>query len=627
MKNNTSMLQAVKKHKRSSLIAFSIGIGVLFIFLFLGGNWYANKNKKVVEAEYGETIKKTLKISVEEDGEIKNPQAFDLAFLTGGRIENILVEEGQKIKTGDKLAILDLKLLELEVQKSKANIQHFYGLIAQKKSENTNLDFLQSQEELSSRQSDIENQQKTTNQKVTESFDLSIVQIETSLYRITKTLNVIDSIFGFNNSRIVLIRSAFHDSIRYNQIKNDFEEITRNLTIYEQRWRSNTKYEDKDISQNLLKITEFAEITAQILDGTIYLFANSTASSSVSQQELNTFETQLNQEKEFLHIEIQKLVTVKKNIENALINQQVQMSSALNQERQTIVKTNNAEKMAEQQEISKNAGLSILYAQLAQAKANLGTVRYNLSLATLIAPADGEILNIKKEIGEIAGQGEPFIKILSDDNFIVEIYVEELDIVKIKIGQNANIRIAALNDQILKGIVSYISSNATEDVNGVITYLIRLEILDNGEYFPIKEKMSASVEFIIDEAKDAIIVPVEAIFQDTTGQSVVLLSDLTERIVKTGLSDNIFVEIKEGFNTAGIKIIKNPAAFIKLIQKKEEPEFKAFLPEIKKELTSLGFSEKEIKKIELGQMNEELKTRLQKAQKAEKGGLSNMMKN
>jgi hypothetical protein len=154
-----------------------------------------------------------------------------------------------------------------------------------------------------------------------------------------------------------------------------------------------------------------------------------------------------------------------------------------------------------------------------------------------------------------------------------------------------------------------------------------LEILDNGEYFPIKEKMSASVEFIIDEAKDAIIVPVEAIFQDTTGQSVVLLSDLTERIVKTGLSDNIFVEIKEGFNTAGIKIIKNPAAFIKLIQKKEEPEFKAFLPEIKKELTSLGFSEKEIKKIELGQMNEELKTRLQKAQKAEKGGLSNMMKN
>lgn len=623
-KDKKSLLEEVKKTKRHSKILWGIGILLFFVFLFFSGQWIRSLNQTSVDIEHTQTLQKNIKLSVEEDGEIKNPQDFNLAFLSSGRIENIFVKEGQIVKAGEKLAILDSQALDLEVQKAKANIQMIYAQISQQKAENTDLDFLQSEAELSSKESDIISTQQTTEQKVQESFDLSLIQIETSFYRLQNTIDTIDAIFGFNNQRIVSINGIFHDSIRYTQVKNDFETLNRKLKTQQKEWGAlleNVEY--ADISRTLWTTQNLAKEFSALLESTIYLFANSMESQQVSLSSIQLYQAQLSQEKNQLYQEIQNLVIAKKNTENALMNQQTQIAASGNQLKQSIVKNESAEKITRQKEVSKEASISVSYAQLAQANAQLETALYNLRLATLIAPVDGEILNIEKEVGEIVNATQPFIKILSESNFIVEVYVEEMDIAKIKIGQSANVRIAALNDQVLEGLTSYISSNATEDENGVITYLVRLEI-EKGQNTPIKEKMTASVEFIIDEVKDAIVVPVESVFQNQSGQSAVLLANSSEVIVETGLSDNTFVEIKKGLDQAGIQIIKYPLEGISLETDTVIPKL---LPEIKKELETLGFSEKEIKKIELGEMDEALNAQLKNVQKEEKGGLSNMMKN
>lgn len=626
MKNNTSILEEVAKKKKYLKVLLGGGIVIFIIVLFFAGKWYEDYSKKEVLPEYFISIQQDLKISVEEDGEIKNPQDFNLAFLTSGRIKEIFVKEGQKVKTGEKLAIMDTQALDIAVKTAQANINNYYGQIKQKNAENTDLEYIQAQEDLVSIQSDIVNKERTTQQAVTEAFDLAIIKTETGIYRVKRSLDLIDSIFGFRGNSITINSGVFHDSIRHNKLKNDFQEISRDFDSYNQN--RNTTEDYSNISRNLVKVTTFNEAVSQILDQSIYLFSNATASSKISQQSLTSSENLLAQEKMLVNQEIQNLIVAKKNTENSLINQQTQVSTIVSQQNQIKVKTINAEKMATQREITKDAGLSILYAQLAQAKAGLESALYNLSLATLVAPSSGEILDINKEVGEIAGQGETFIKVLSEDNFIVEIYVEELSIVRIKIGQKANIRIAALNDEILNGIVSYISSNAAEDSNGVITYLVRLEITDTNDDLPIKEKMTSSVEFVIDETKDAIVVPVEAIYVNKEGNSAILLADMTEVVVETGLSDNNFVEIKKGLEKS-IKIIKNPTDFIDILKKDETDkivESKELLPEIKEDLIKLEFNESEIKKIEKGEMSEELSDRLKEAQKAEKGGISNMMK-
>ncbi len=616
------MLEAVAKKKKYLKFVLIVGIIVLIVISYFTFKWYKNSQTEEIIPEYTTSEQRDFKISVEEDGEIKNPQDFNLAFLTTGKIDKIFVKEGQKVKTGEKLAKLDVTALNIAVQKARANIDNYYGLIKQKKSENTDLNYIQAQEDLNSIQEEIQNKEKTTQQVVKEAFDLALVKYNNGIYRVQRSLDIIDSIFGFRDGNRINL-NVFHDYIRFNKLRNDFESISRDFKTYNNQKNISNTY--MNISQNLVKITEFNKNISDILDQAIYLFSNATPLGKISQKTLTENENILAQEKMTVNQEIQSLITAKKNTENALVNQQTQVSSTINQKNQVKVKTINAKKMAEQMTISKEAGLSILYAQLAQAKAGLNTALYNLSLATLIAPIDGEVLDMNKEVGEIVGQGEPFIKLLSDDNFIVEIYVEELDIVKIKVGQKANIRIAALDDQVLKGIVSYISSNATEDSNGVITYLVQLEINKSKETFPIKEKMTATVEFIINEIKDAILVPIEAIYKNKNGDYAVLLEDMTEKVVEIGLTDNNFIEIKSGLSN-NQKIIKNPLDFINLEKKEEKIEFKELLPEIKEDLAKLGFNETEIKKIEKGEMDDKLIDRLKEAQKAEKGGLSKMLK-
>ncbi len=619
---NNSMLEAVAKKKKYLKFILGIGTIVLIIISYFTYKWYKNSQIEEIIPEYAISEQKDFKVSVEEDGEIKNPQDFNLAFLTSGRIDKIFVEEGQKIKIGEKLAKLDTTALNIAIQKARANIDNYLGLIKQKQSENTDLDYIQAQEDLNSIQEEIQNKEKTTQQTVEEAFDLALVKTENGIYRIQRSLDVVDSIFGFRTGNGVN-QSVFRDFIRYNDLKNSFKELSQDFIDYNNQRDQSKTY--SNISQNLVKVTELNKKTSTLLDKSIYLFSNAVPLRTITQKDLTENENIIAKEKATVNQEIQNLTTAKKNTENALVNQHAQVSSTINQKNQVKVKTTNAEKMAEQRKISKEAGLSILYAQLAQAKAGLNTALYNLGLATLVAPTDGEVLDINKEIGEIVGQGEPFIKLLSDDNFIVEIYVEELDIVKIKVGQKANIRIAALNDQVLEGVVSYISSNATEDSNGVITYLVQLEINKSKETFPIKEKMTATVEFIINEVKNVVLVPVEAVYMNNNGKSSVLLADMTEVLVETGLTDNNFIEIKSGLKN-GTKIIKNPLDFINVEKKEEEPEFKELLPEIKEDLAKLGFNETEIKKIEKGEMDDQLTDRLKEAQKAEKGGLSNMLK-
>jgi len=620
----TSILNEVKKTKRYSKILWIVGILLFLVFLFFAKQWFDKANKKEIEIQYAQTLQRDIKLSVEEDGEIQNPRDFNLSFLMTGKLDQLLVEEGEMVEAGQKLAILNQRELWLQIQSAKANIQSIYAQISRKKSENTRLEFLETQEVLNTSKSNILDTQKTTEQNVKESFALGKVQVEASFYRLKTTLNVIDNIFGIDNSRQNLLRGVFNDSVKLNQIKNDFLSLKRDINTRKQEWDSkkiNPEY--ADISRAMWSTKTLLESSKKLLDSTIYIFSNSKGTTLFPKLKIENSQTQLSQEKSLVHESIKSITSAKKNTEKMLIDQTTKITSAYNKLKENEVRTENAEKMVVQKESYKKSGLSDSYAQLAQARSSLQIAQYNYSLATLTSPAKGEVLHIENEVGEIISAGSRFIKILSDENFIVEIYVEELDIAKIKIGQEANIRIAALDDQEMKGTVFYVSNQATEDENGVITYLVRLEI-KNGRDFFIKEKMTASVEFIIDEVQSVITVPLDAIFQNKKGESVVLLADLTEVVVETGLSDNTFIEIKKGLDRPNISIIKNPLDLEP--ETKKEIVSKKLLPKIKEELEGLGFTEKEIKKIERGEMEDALKSQLQEAQKKGKGGIAKMMK-
>lgn len=149
---------------------------------------------------------------------------------------------------------------------------------------------------------------------------------------------------------------------------------------------------------------------------------------------------------------------------------------------------------------------------------------------------------------EYSGYETAAFSIAEQDSTTVSINVDELDILSVKEGQSAQITLDALEDQSFEGTITGIS----EAVSGSGSTKYPVEItLERAE--DMRVGMSASATIYIDEAKDAVLIPVSALqergdkaFVYTEKDGEGNLSGETE--VTTGLSDGNRVEIVSGLS-------------------------------------------------------------------------------
>lgn len=597
--------QASKKKSKFMLIAFVL---VAVVLLFLLGSYFRNKGKEVEIIEYTQVQQKDLKISVETDGQVKNPKVLELSFLSNGRLEEIYIEEGLKVEAGMKLAKLTTRELELGVQKARADLQSASVNISNKKTERTDLDARSAEQSLTKTQSELHTSKKQTEQAVDEAFSLAIVQIETSFDELSYALETVDDVLKIDKSRGgSSVKRAFNDSIRTNQAKNDYESNKRNLKTLLNDWEQNAQNaEYADVSRMLWKLKDEATTVKNLLNLLIGLLEGANDSTTISDAMIESERSNTRTARNTVNKEIQDLVSAKKNTERALTNQQNDASDMSGKLDQVRVELENAKDRENQNESLKSGDIAILNSSWAQAKFRLDEAIYDLEMATLISPINGEVISISKEVGEYATTNDHFIQILSDQAFTTEIYVDELDITKIKQGQKANIRLASLPNTILEGQVVFISNQVTEDSNGIITYLVRVEILENEKYV-IKEGMTTTVEFVIAEKLEALLIPVSSILVEN-GSSYVLRKNGTKQEIKTGLSDGINMEVLEGValeDEIALSFTKN-----KVTANQDKIVIKKLTEGIKKDLLEGGFSEKEVRQIESGSADEDLDSKL-----------------
>lgn len=140
----------------------------------------------------------------------------------------------------------------------------------------------------------------------------------------------------------------------------------------------------------------------------------------------------------------------------------------------------------------------------------------------------------------------PAFSIAAQDETVVSVNVDELDILSIEEGQTAEITIDALEEQSFEGKIKDISQAVSG--SGSTKYPVEITI---GRTDDMRMGMSVSATITIDEAKDAVLIPVSAL-QERGGRTFVYtessedgtLSGETE--VTTGLSDGSRAEIISG---------------------------------------------------------------------------------
>ena len=192
---------------------------------------------------------------------------------------------------------------------------------------------------------------------------------------------------------------------------------------------------------------------------------------------------------------------------------------------------------------------------LTSASVSLKKAQNELENATIISPIDGEVARLNYKTGDIIvdnSTSDPVAVIINNDTLFIEVDIEEADINKIKVKQKVYATFNALNELTLNGEVSFISLTSKTNNSGIVTYLVRIVIMDKGDN-QIREGMTAFVDFVTAELSDVLTVPVTAVKNVNDTPSVLNINEEWVPVV-TGFTDGKNVEIISGLN-AGDKII------------------------------------------------------------------------
>jgi len=119
-------------------------------------------------------------------------------------------------------------------------------------------------------------------------------------------------------------------------------------------------------------------------------------------------------------------------------------------------------------------------ARLEQAKTAVSDIEQQLSDATLVAPFDATIGTVDVRVGERVAPAQPLITLGDLDTLRVETTdLDEIDVVRVSVGQEVAIAFDALPDRVFDGSVTRISPMAESGSGGVhYTVIVELQEMD-----------------------------------------------------------------------------------------------------------------------------------------------------
>jgi len=216
-----------------------------------------------------------------------------------------------------------------------------------------------------------------------------------------------------------------------------------------------------------------------------------------------------------------------------------------------------------------DAESSLLVAEnnLKQAEADVISSKYRLEKCTIVSPIDGIVTKIKVKEGENVITGTmnnpgTVLFVLSNINDIDLVAdVNESEVPLISIGDSVRIDVDAFPDRKFNGYVYDISKYPSTSTTGVVTYPVKIRIIDKDvKFYP---GMTGNCEIIVEKKRETINVPLRALVKKKENGVFVYKKGIARFTkVKTGLMGDLNVEIIDGLNE-GDTIITGPFKILK----------------------------------------------------------------
>lgn len=233
--------------------------------------------------------------------------------------------------------------------------------------------------------------------------------------------------------------------------------------------------------------------------------------------------------------------------------------------------------------LSAKANYEAAEANVQQSRAQLREVLETLYKTTIYSPIDGTITQLNVELAErVLGsgftQGTNIMTVADLNNMEAVVEVDENDVVLVSVGDTATVSVDAFGDDEFKGVVVQIGNSAKQSGLGtqeqVVNFEVKIKLLDPDP--KLRPGMSCNADIETETVYDVLSVPIQSVTartdipteNDTTKSDnnadkknfkrngkrnepqevVFIVEDGKAKIVpvKTGISDDNYLEIKEG---------------------------------------------------------------------------------
>jgi multidrug efflux pump subunit AcrA (membrane-fusion protein) len=499
-----------------------------------------------------------LDIVVSADGNLNMPDEFDLKFGTTGQVSEILVEEGETVKQGSLLAMLDnstqknaIKTALFSIQTAKNNISFGCGTDHLP----YNYPDLSVPRLCDEAQKDMDaavsyfkqgNYKDAGYKLIMTYFDIEVCE---DLIKSKPDAAVLAGVKKDSTYYPDLTAGSSPDGSSYDEMVVDYLENYRQKLMNINGDMKVGAYEKvapefDAVQQEMTVVKQLAKSTISIKSRLIFQYADTPTSVSFLQSSLRLLqelEDYLAQDDANPLDAAKKLYIAKLNLlvgRDVLENQTLIFESGGGTNWKTLQQYN----------------LSLQSAEIALYKA-----KQDIMNTAIIAPADGTVVSVDlKKSYVLSAQdysSKTAVKLVDTKSIKFTGLVDEIDIVKVRPGQTARITVDAVPNKIFTGTVKFISPYGTEEGN-VVKFALTIE-LDPYDV-ELRGGLSATADINVYRAENVLLVPVSMVVTTPGGSFVTVMDEATgrsqSRKVTSGKGNFQYIEVLSGLEE-GEKIL------------------------------------------------------------------------
>ncbi|MDE2311824.1 MAG: efflux RND transporter periplasmic adaptor subunit [Patescibacteria group bacterium] len=508
------ILAYAKAHKIKSLV-------ILAVVVALGWYWYSKAHSNATQVKYitAAAQKATVIASVTGTGQVSEENKIDLTPKTAGTITSINVKQGDKVKAGQTIAVIDEtnNLISLkQAQAAVASAQASYDkLVAGATADQISLSKLsvtsaqQALDQAKSTYQTTQQQQSLTVSKALSSWFNDNLQAVASGTPSTVTVTVSGNYNGTDKGQYIISLYSTGTGLYYSVegLAKTSGQVQTNIPLPIGNGLYITFGSTGSLSQNTLWTVDIPNERS-----TNYLSDQTAYNSALQAQTVA-----LNQAQNAIN-------TAENNLQQA----QIQLNQT--------------------QSPPTDADLASSQAQLLNAQAQLQNAQQAYSDNIIKSPWDGTVAQLNyTRAGQQATTGTAIATVITDHQ-VATISLNEVDVAKIKVGQKATLNFDAIDGLQITGEVAQVDTIGTVS-QGVVTYNVKIGMDTQDDR--VKPGMSVSASIITNVAADVLTVPNGAVkTSGNTSYVQILGSDgkPQNQTVTTGLADDTNTQILSGLN-------------------------------------------------------------------------------